>query len=97
MKKIKVCEHCEAKFHNRRSLRLHLLHFHDIDIFVKQTRVTFKEGKPQRRIRLMEHVARVKKEEQVTNNKRIGRTRTGGKPKSELAFMRRMKPHDLQG
>lgn len=96
MKRIKVCDHCEAKFVNRKSLRLHLLHFHEIDIFVKPTRVKpRREGKALRRIRMIENAARVKKETEVTNRKRIGLTRSGGRPVSELAFMKRVRVEDV--
>ena len=73
MKKMKECDHCEKLFHNRQGLRNHLLTFHDIDIFTKKKSTIPKEGKPQRRIRMMMHQAKRKRERDLISRKAISR------------------------
>ncbi len=70
MKKIKECDHCEKKFRNRRSLRNHLETFHYFSLRRKEVKpVPKKEGKPQRRIRMMMHAARRQHERDLVSRK----------------------------
>lgn len=72
------CDHCSSKFHNRKNLRNHLRSFHELSIRGSRHHVSsIREGKPQRKIRMVMHMARLKREEEVTNRVRIGLTREG--------------------
>jgi len=77
MKRVKVCDHCDKKFKNRQSLFNHLASFH------KMGRTKFslmlrhicsspppaRENKPLRRVRMMMHAARRKKERELISRK----------------------------
>jgi hypothetical protein len=75
MKKIKICDHCDAKFKNRRNLRDHLRVFHKINLMSLVDLMMRRgkggkppaEGKPHRRIRMMMNAAQIKKSGGVVN------------------------------
>lgn len=69
MKNIKVCDHCDKKFKNRKNLINHMMTFHGIDIFVVKPKKKPKEDKPLRRVRMMMNAARVKKEREFVSRK----------------------------
>lgn len=75
------CDHCSAKFKNRKSLIRHWIGFHEFKTWVDRMvaraiergkRLPNPEGKPHRKVRQMQHMARLKKEEKHSNKKRIG-------------------------
>lgn len=75
------CDHCSAKFKNRKSLIGHWIGFHGFRTHIERaiargmslTKILpMKEGKPHRKVRQMQHMARLKKEEMHANKKRIG-------------------------
>lgn len=55
------CDHCYRRFKNRKNLRNHLVTFHDAIPYRAKEAKPVTEGKPQRRIRMMQQAARVKK------------------------------------
>jgi len=70
-KRVKRCaiEGCDAKFSNRKHLRNHLRSAHDCFPYIVREAKPVTEGKPQRKIRMMQNSARVKKElEHVTQH-----------------------------